>query len=287
MTVTSENWIILLREDILDRGSLYPDSDPIPGINANNWLGILRDDIIARGTLYPDGEGDVGNIEPNNWLVKLRDDILDRGSLYPNVDAPEPVLSSLSVQGLSIQPSFDPQIFEYTGGTTITRETTMDITYDSQFSAVCYFNNTRYTPGNLVMLTEGINTFRAEVSNINNVKNIYVVSIAYTPPSRLMSNFTIENISLSPSFSPEVDSYTCIAMISAPSYKMTISLESPTATCTATQGFTSDEKDIPLSGVGPYTGEVVLEEHLTTLRIKVSNGSAPVNEYVFGIVKAG
>lgn len=278
MVVNSENWIMLLREEIIDRGSLYPDSDIIPGINANNWLLFLRDDILARGTLYPDGEGDVGGIEPNNWLVKLRDDILERGSLYPNVDAPDPILSGLSVQGLSIQPPFNSDIFEYAAGTTSAQTTSMTIAYDPQFTAVCYFNNTRYNPGSTVTLIEGLNTFRVEISNINKVKNIYNISIAYTPPSTFMSDIQFSDVdNLSPGFNPVIQDYTALASSDASS--MNFSTDGATASASATL----NDSVVPLSGVGPFSGTLNFNAGSNVLIIGIKNGTATERKYTFTI----
>lgn len=82
MKLTNENWLSELGWDILSRGSFYPDSEPIKGLNSTNWLYRLGRDILDRGTLYPEYD-DVGPIFDSNWLMKLRDDIVSRGTLYP------------------------------------------------------------------------------------------------------------------------------------------------------------------------------------------------------------
>lgn len=86
MKLTNENWFSELGKDILSRGSLYPDSEPIKNLNSTNWLHILGRDILDRGTLYPEGEEDVGELFDNNWLIKLRDNIVTRGTLYPEIE---------------------------------------------------------------------------------------------------------------------------------------------------------------------------------------------------------
>lgn len=82
MNINSENWLSLLAEDILERKSLYPDSDVIPFINSTNWLILLKDDILKRGSLYPSFEAEY--LDSQNWLLKLRDVIIKNASLYPN-----------------------------------------------------------------------------------------------------------------------------------------------------------------------------------------------------------
>lgn len=278
MALNSSNWLIELRDDILERGSLYPGSDPIPELNYSNWLLLLRDDILKRGTLYPNG-GDVGTLLPNTWLMLLRDDVVERGSLYPNSDAPDPVLSGLTLQGLQFQPSFSPDIFDYATGTTITTSTSLTETHDPQFTVSIYFNNSRYNSGATVNFIEGLNTFRVEVGNINGLKNVYTVNIAYTPPSTFLSNFSATNVVLYSQFDPAVAGYTATA--SEDDSIATFDTESPSATCAARL----NGSNIAVSGIGPFTSNLVFDSGSNVFEIDVSNGTAPKHTYTFTITR--
>jgi hypothetical protein len=80
--LTRTNWLVTLRDNILERQTLYPDGGNVGRLTKTNWLIKLRDDILARQTLYPFSD-DIGLLTATNWLRKLRHEILTNQSLYP------------------------------------------------------------------------------------------------------------------------------------------------------------------------------------------------------------
>jgi len=85
MVLTRTNWLKALREDILERQTLYPDGTGIVGRITNaNWLKLLRNDQVKNQRLYPSADqGHVGVITRANFLRRFLQDIEERGSLWP------------------------------------------------------------------------------------------------------------------------------------------------------------------------------------------------------------
>lgn len=82
MLLNQTNWLVALRDDILERQTLYPDGEEVGVLTKTNWLVKLRNDILARQTLYPSSEN-IGLLHKANWLGKLRHAILTSKMLYP------------------------------------------------------------------------------------------------------------------------------------------------------------------------------------------------------------
>lgn len=279
MPLNTENWLLDLGEDIVARKSLYPGSPVIDHLNSINWLLLLRNDILERGTLYPNG-GNVGELTSNNFLLKLRDDIVARGTLYPDFSepAPDPELTSLVVSGLTLTPAFSPSVYEYTGGSTMTNTTSMTIGVSSDFTTICYFNNVRYTPPTSVALIEGLNTFRVEVTNADSKSVTYVATVVFTPPSTFLASAAFSDVILTPSFEPGVLNYS--GTTTAASTTATFNAENPTGTCSATL----NGQPLSLSGVGPFTATITLED-TNNIELTVNNAAAVATTYEFAITK--
>lgn len=269
MRFTDNNWIIPLRSSILERGSLYPNSEQNLDLNLTNWLKLLRDDILERGSLYPSFPTDK-TLTKSNFLVKLRNSIVERGSLYPG-NARSPYLTSLSIRNLTLEPLFDPNIYYYTTGTSGENETAMAIDVDPEFSWRCLFDNGHgwavYTPGETVILYEGANSFHVEVSNSDGETATYLAMVIYTPPSTAISTLLLTGVTLDPPFDSNLMDYTGVA--SDETTDMEIYLEDSDAKCAASLNGTA----IPLEGANPFKARIAIEASITNiLRIEITNG---------------
>lgn len=197
--------------------------------------------------------------------------------LYGNVpftgdNPPEPVdparLTALTITGLVMQPAFDPEVFEYTGGTAASPTTSCTYTAAAGTTVILRFNNVTVPNGQNVSLIQGLNTFRVECRNSANQLTVYEINIAYTPPTAYLSSLEFDNITIAPTFDPGTMTYS--GSTSDPSSVMNFAAESVTAGATATlNGVT-----LPVSGVGPWTANPTWTPGNNTIIINVTNGTA-------------
>ena len=86
MLLTKTNWLTSLRDNILERQTLYPNGGGVGKLTKQNWVAKLREDILTRQTLYP-LSANIGPLTAANWLDELKYEILKNQSLYPEGNA--------------------------------------------------------------------------------------------------------------------------------------------------------------------------------------------------------
>lgn len=117
-----------------------------------------------------------------------------------------PNLATLALQGIGLNPAFNPSVTEYTAGT-VRSSTVLTSTAEEPDAVVtATLNNLPITIGGQMILAPAINVLRITCRH-KGVSQLYTVSIVYTEPDTKLSDLSITGVTLNPAFDPDVTEY--------------------------------------------------------------------------------
>ncbi len=175
---------------------------------------------------------------------------------------PNAKLSALTIGSLTLTPTFDGDVTEYTTSTT-NATNTITATAAAEGATVSIKNGeTTVENGQAATWVDGENTVTVTVTNGNNTKTYTVTVTKTTPPNAKLSALTIGSLTLTPTFDGDVTEYTTNTTNATNTITATAAAEE--ATVSIKNGETTVENGQAATWVD---GE-------NTVTITVTNGSA-------------